>query len=100
MPFVSVSLTPELDPPGTFHAGGEEPGTAAFLEGWLRHVDGVSAAGANDGVDDSSSSSWYASSTIQRLAAEANLAWQRQSSTSQGALDVAAAFIGDTKAAL
>jgi hypothetical protein len=39
MRFVSVSLTPDDDPPNLISVGGEEGGTAAFLNEWLDLVD-------------------------------------------------------------
>lgn len=46
MPFVSVSLTPEHDPPGVLWVGGEEDGTAAFLQSWIGCVKDMGAAGS------------------------------------------------------
>lgn len=43
MPFVSLSLTPEKNPPGVFHVGYEEEGTAAFLGALLAALDPADA---------------------------------------------------------
>ena len=47
MPFVSVSTTPDCDPPGVIAVGGEEKGTAHFLAALLEAATEVADFGSN-----------------------------------------------------